>query len=110
LRRSRHLDLDQAGGRTLLPQGEAGIGKTALWRAGSDEASARGYRVLARSAAEAETQLAFTTQRDLLADAFDDVQGALGSWTHSGAGIRAEPLARSCAHCLSRRVPFSQPA
>jgi DNA-binding CsgD family transcriptional regulator len=74
---SSFLDLDQAGGRTLLLEGEAGIGKTALWRAGSEEATARGYRVLASSAAEAETQLALTTVRDLLANAFDEVQGDL---------------------------------
>ena len=41
---SAFLDLDEPGGRALLLEGEAGIGKTALWRAGAEAAAERGAR------------------------------------------------------------------
>jgi DNA-binding CsgD family transcriptional regulator/tetratricopeptide (TPR) repeat protein len=69
--------LDGRGARVLLLEGEAGIGKTALWRLGVDEARAHGFRVLACAAAESETQLAFTGLRDLIGEAFDEVAGEL---------------------------------
>ena len=50
-------------------EGDAGIGKTTLLRAGIAEARARGYRVLESSATGAETRLSFSTLRDLLDDA-----------------------------------------
>jgi DNA-binding CsgD family transcriptional regulator len=71
------LELADETPRILLLEGEAGIGKTALWRAGMDSAASRGCRVLASSAAESETQLAFTTVRDLLGDVFDEVADEL---------------------------------
>ena len=52
------LDRDEDA-RVLLLAGEAGIGKTTLWRAAAREASKRSFRVLSSSASPAETRLAF---------------------------------------------------
>lgn len=67
------LDLADGDPRILLLEGDAGIGKTTLWRAGVDDARILGYRVLACAGAESETQLSFTAVRDLVAEAFDEV-------------------------------------
>jgi DNA-binding CsgD family transcriptional regulator len=53
--------------------GEAGIGKTTLWRAGTAEAAACGFRVLDARPAEAEAQIAFAALGDLLAGSVDQV-------------------------------------
>src|SRR4051812_38506211 len=62
----------------LVLSGEAGIGKSALWQAGLDRARARGARVLAHRAVEAEAVLSFAEISDLLADAADEVLPSLG--------------------------------
>ena len=93
------LDLDAAGGRALLIEGEAGIGKTALWRAGTERASACGYRVLSCSAAESESRLSFTALRDLLVDAYDEVADEL-----------PYPQRRALAIVLLREEPSERPA
>ena len=67
------LDLADGDPRILLLEGDAGIGKTTLWRAGVDDARILGYRVLACAGAESETKLSFTAVRDLVAEAFDEV-------------------------------------
>ena len=46
-------------------EGEAGIGKTTLWRAGTAEAQEVGYRVLSARPAEAESQVSYAGLRDL---------------------------------------------
>jgi DNA-binding CsgD family transcriptional regulator len=51
----------------VVLRGEAGIGKTALWLAGVDEAAGRGYCVLSARPSEAETLLAFSALADVLA-------------------------------------------
>jgi DNA-binding CsgD family transcriptional regulator len=71
------LDAAPTAARLLLVEGEPGIGKTTLWRAGVDAARARGFLVLSCEAARSETQLALTSVRDLLADAFDEVADEL---------------------------------
>ena len=43
----------------LLVEGEPGIGKTILWRAGLELASPLGYRVLRATPSTAETRLSF---------------------------------------------------
>ena len=63
--------LAEDGPRALLLEGEAGIGKTTLWRTGIESARARGYRVLACSPSGAETKLSFAALRDLLDADFD---------------------------------------
>ena len=57
----------------LMLEGEAGIGKTTVWRSAIREADARGFRVLACAAVQAETQLSFTALRDLVESVYDDV-------------------------------------
>src|SRR5205809_3358155 len=61
----------------LLLEGEAGMGKTTLWRAGVAAARELGFLVLASTAAEAETQLSFTVVRDLLDALFDEIADEL---------------------------------
>jgi DNA-binding CsgD family transcriptional regulator len=64
------IDLALDAGRTslsvLVVEGEAGIGKTAVWREGVSRASAQGFQVLSCRAAPAETRLSFTGLGDLL--------------------------------------------
>jgi DNA-binding NarL/FixJ family response regulator len=71
------LDGREDGARILLLEGEAGIGKTTLWRAGVAAAREHGFTVLASTAAEAEAQLSFTVVRDVLDAAFDEVADEL---------------------------------
>src|SRR3954469_10474489 len=72
--------LDRAGRapELLVLSGEAGIGKSALWQAGLDRARARGARVLAHRAVEAEAVLSFAGISELLADAAAEVLPSLG--------------------------------
>ena len=67
----------QEGPRGLLLEGEAGIGKTAVWRAAIDEARARGCRILTCVAEQAEARLSFVGLGDLAGDIADDVLEAL---------------------------------
>jgi DNA-binding CsgD family transcriptional regulator len=57
----------------ILLEGEAGIGKTALWLAGIAEAEGRGMRVLTARPAESETTLSYAALGDLLASASDGI-------------------------------------
>src|SRR5215204_3433555 len=57
----------------LILEGEPGIGKTTLWRAGLAEARNKGINVVASSPASGETQLAFSVLSDLLATALRTV-------------------------------------
>ena len=57
----------------LLLDGDAGIGKTSLWRLGIELADEAGQRVLAARPAAAEAELSFAGLADLLADCLDDV-------------------------------------
>ena len=52
----------------LVLHGDAGIGKTTLWREGVAIAQARGFRVLASSPSGSELELAYAALADLLAD------------------------------------------
>ncbi|MBA3788704.1 MAG: AAA family ATPase, partial [Actinobacteria bacterium] len=61
----------------LVLEGEAGIGKTALWAAGVEAAEAAGYTVLAARPAEVETKIAHTVLRDLLGPSFAEVSPQL---------------------------------
>jgi DNA-binding CsgD family transcriptional regulator len=57
----------------ILLEGEAGIGKTALWDAGIAEAASRGMRVLVARPAEAETALSHAALGDILAPVVDQL-------------------------------------
>ena len=67
------------GPRGWLIEGEAGIGKTAVWRAALAEAEARGCIVLRCVAEQAEARLAFVGLADLAADISDETFGAVRS-------------------------------
>ncbi len=68
-----HEFLDEAAERScgLLLVGEAGIGKTTIWSALTEEAVARGFDVLAARPSEAEQELAFS----VLSDLFEQIDG-----------------------------------
>src|ERR671937_1149590 len=59
------------GAAALLLEGEAGIGKTALWQAATEAARERGFRVLQSRPSEAERTLSFAALADLLGDAHE---------------------------------------
>src|SRR5215210_255840 len=61
----------------LLLEGEAGIGKTTLWRRGVELAAERGYRPLSCRGSSSEAQLSFVALGDLLGDALQEVLPAL---------------------------------
>ena len=66
----KFLEVVPEGPVCLLIEGEAGIGKTTLWREAAAAAAVRGrsYRVLACQPVESETQLAYSALGDLLED------------------------------------------
>ena len=70
---ARFLEAAPVGGRALLIEGEAGIGKTALFQDGVQAAQARGTRVLAARSAQAETQIAFATMGDLFTPPLEEM-------------------------------------
>jgi ATP/maltotriose-dependent transcriptional regulator MalT len=63
--------------RALLLRGEAGIGKSTLWRAAVDMARKSGYRVVACRPAWAEVRLSYAGLADLLDEVLDDVLPSL---------------------------------
>jgi DNA-binding CsgD family transcriptional regulator len=63
--------------RALLLEGEAGIGKTTLWRAGVEAARESSYRVLRASPAEKEATFAYSVVIDLLAGVLGEVAAEL---------------------------------
>ena len=54
------------GTAALLVEGEAGIGKTSVWREGVERARGRGFRVLTARPVGAEVRLSFAGLGDLL--------------------------------------------
>jgi DNA-binding CsgD family transcriptional regulator len=60
--------------QACLIEGEAGIGKTTLWRAAVQAAEERGFRILAAQPGEREETLAFAALGDLLRDAEDALE------------------------------------
>src|ERR671937_1850566 len=67
------LDAADAFPAAILVEGEAGIGKTTLWRAGVAAAAARRYRCLTAAGSPAEAQLTFSALGDLLDGVVEDV-------------------------------------
>jgi DNA-binding CsgD family transcriptional regulator len=68
----RFLDVLQDGPAALVLEGEAGIGKTTVWRAALDAAQSRSCRVLICRASESEGALSFLGLCDLVEGAADD--------------------------------------
>jgi DNA-binding NarL/FixJ family response regulator len=62
----RVLERAESSPAALLLEGEAGIGKTMVWREGIAQARKRGFRVLVCEAAPTETPLSFAALGDLL--------------------------------------------
>src|SRR5919204_2093739 len=62
------------GAAALVLEGEAGIGKTALWQATTEAAHERGFRVLQARPSEAERTLSFAGLADLLGDAHELIE------------------------------------
>ena len=85
--------LDSAGPRmtALLIEGEAGIGKSWLWRETSRVADERGYRVLACQPTESEAGIGFAGLIDLL-----------GSWVDETATDLPEPQRVALDAALTR--------
>lgn len=71
--------LERAGQRlaALVIEGDAGIGKTTLWRAAIGVATASGFAVLASRPARSEQQLTLGALTDLLADVDETVLATL---------------------------------
>ena len=69
---ARFVDAVPVGGHALLLEGDAGIGKTALWQEGTAAARRSDVRVLVARAGQAETQIAFATVLDLFAPTLDE--------------------------------------
>src|SRR3954447_956734 len=63
----RFLEAVPAGEQAMLLEGDAGIGKTALWQEGNRLARERGFRVLTARSAQSETGMAFATVGDVFA-------------------------------------------
>jgi AAA ATPase domain len=76
---ARFVDAVPTGGYALLLEGDAGIGKTALWQEGTTAARRSDVRVLAARAGQAETGIAFATVGDLFAPTLDETLPRLPS-------------------------------
>jgi DNA-binding NarL/FixJ family response regulator len=95
----RFLDAAGLGLHALLLAGQAGIGKTTLWKATVRRAAERGFRVLACRPTEVETQLSFAALVDLLGDLADEVLPTL-----------PDPQREALGAALLRVSPGSVPA
>lgn len=71
------LDALEAPGAAVIIEGEAGIGKSALWRAAGAALRTDGRLVLRGRTSEAEARLSFVTLGDLLEPVLDQVVAAL---------------------------------
>ena len=76
------------GASALVLEGEAGMGKTTLWRAGVEAAEAAGLCVLQAEPAESETALSFSGLGDLLDPVLDEALAPLAGRTALGARAR----------------------
>jgi DNA-binding CsgD family transcriptional regulator len=73
----RFLDSLADGPAAFVLSGEAGVGKTTLWRAGVEAARERSWRVLETRPAAAEARLAFAGLGDLLDESLDELLDTL---------------------------------
>ncbi len=99
------LDALQAGPVALLIGGEAGIGKSTVWRAGVSSARSRSFRVLLCRPAEAEAGLSFVALADLLRGIGEDVIASLPPPQREALGValrRADTTAELDRVALAR--------
>jgi hypothetical protein len=87
------LEQDDPCAAALVMTGDAGVGKTTLWRASTTLAAARGWRVLACRPAGAEVTASLSALADLLDPVLDDALPHL-----------AEPQRRALEVALLRRA------
>jgi DNA-binding CsgD family transcriptional regulator len=71
------LDRARTGSALLELEGEAGIGKTTVFRAATSQAREAGYRVLSCRPAESEMALAFVSLGDLLEPVLEETRSLL---------------------------------
>jgi AAA ATPase domain len=90
-------------GSRLDIEGEAGMGKTALWSETCERARRRGYRVIRSRPAESETALAYSALGDLVDDVLDEALPTL-------ARPRRYALERALLRVESLREPPDQRA
>jgi DNA-binding NarL/FixJ family response regulator len=92
----------------LLVEGEAGIGKTTVWRAVARAATSAGYLVLSATAVDDEADLPFVALRDLLEVVASEVTAALPAVQRTAldaALLRsAQPPAAAEQHAVSAAV------
>ena len=93
------LDGIESGPISLVLEGELGIGKTMLWKAGLAAGAERSYRVLVSRPTESEAQLAYAALGDLLDEVPEDALGEL-----------PEPQRQALEVALLRREPEGQPS
>lgn len=74
------------GPAAVVVEGEPGIGKSTIWRAGVGVATTEGVRVLSASPVEAESQLSFAGLSDLL-DGADDLIERLPDPMRAALGV-----------------------
>src|SRR3954467_3102852 len=99
------LDDDAPGARAIVLCGEAGIGKTTLWRAGVHHAAEGGLRALVAQPAESEVGLPYAALADLLGSVSEDELELLPSrQPAAGGGALAgvEPAGSLDQHALAR--------
>jgi DNA-binding CsgD family transcriptional regulator len=73
----RFLEAVAQGGAALVIEGDAGIGKTTVWRAGVAEAEERGYRVLTAQPTQNERDVSYASVADLLRGVLDEARAGL---------------------------------
>ena len=98
-------DLDDRP-RALVIEGDAGIGKTTVWRAAVAAAEASGYRVLQARPGESEAELPYAALGDLVSAVYDETRPRLPvpqrraldvALLRSEAEERADPRATAAA-------------
>ena len=96
---------DAAGARAIVLSGEAGIGKTTIWRAGLQRAVELGLRALVAHPAESEAGLPYAALADLFATLSDDALDLLPPKQAAAVGTalaRIEHTGPLDQHALAR--------
>jgi hypothetical protein len=102
------LDAVANGPAAMVVEGEAGIGKTTVWRAAVAAAVARGYRVAVATAVDLEADLPFVVLRDLVEPAGEDVLAALPATQRHAVDVAlrrvSDPSGMADQHAVSVAV------
>src|SRR5207237_7172165 len=89
----------------MVIRGEAGIGKTALWRTAVEAAPVEGLTVLSTRCVEAELPLALAGLADLVGERLDDVADKLAQPQRSALAVAVGPEAPSSNPPAPTRLP-----